>query len=66
MKTLKQTSQFKKDLKRIQNNPKKISSLEAVLRILSETGTIPKEYKPHCYPVTIKGIWSAILRVIFS
>lgn len=55
MKTLKQTSQFKKDLKRIQNNPKNISSLEAVLRILSETGTIPKEYKPHLLSGDYKG-----------
>lgn len=55
MKILKQTSQFKKDLKRIQNNPKKISSLEAVLRILSETGTIPKEYKPQLLSGDYKG-----------
>jgi len=31
MMTLKQTSQFKKDLKRIQNNPSKVQHLEDVL-----------------------------------
>lgn len=42
MKILKQTSQFKRDLKKIQNNPKKIANLEVVLRLLRETGTLPK------------------------
>lgn len=55
MKTFKQTSQFKKDLKRIQNNPKKITSLETVLKRLSETGTLPKEYKPHLLSGDYKG-----------
>jgi len=47
MKELKFTRQFKKDLKRIQNNPKRITGLKVVLKILQETGTLPKEYKPH-------------------
>ena len=45
--TLKMTGQFKKDLKRIQNNPKKIEHLKTVLLILKETGTLPEEYNPH-------------------
>lgn len=45
--TLKMTGQFKKDLKRIQNNPKKIELLKTVLLILQETGTLPEEYNPH-------------------
>ena len=49
MKILKQTSQFKRDLKKIQNNPKKIANLEVVLRLLRETGTLPKKYSPHLY-----------------
>ncbi len=44
---LKMTGQFKKDLKRIQNNPKKIEHLKTVLLILQETGTLPEIYKPH-------------------
>ncbi len=38
---LKMTGQFKKDLKRIQNNPKKIEHLKAVLTSLQETGLVP-------------------------
>ena len=38
---LKMTGQFKKDLKRIQNNPKKIDHLKAVLTSLQETGLVP-------------------------
>lgn len=55
MKTLKQTSQFKKDLKRIQNNPKKIVSLQTVLELLQTTGSLPQEYKPHLLVGDYKG-----------
>ena len=55
MKILKQTSQFKRDLKKIQNNPKKIANLEVVLRLLRETGTLPKEYSPHLLTGNYKG-----------
>ena len=41
------TGQFKKDLKRIQNNPKKIEHLKAVLTSLQETGLVPENYNPH-------------------
>jgi len=55
MKILKQTSQFKKDLKKIQNNSKKISSLEVVLKLLSKTGSLPRKYKPHLLSGEYKG-----------
>lgn len=55
MKILKQTSQFKKDLKKIQNNPKKISGLETVLKLLSRTGSLPRKYKPHLLSDEYKG-----------
>lgn len=55
MRNLKQTSQFKKDLKRIQNNPKKIASLQIVLELLQTTGTVPQEYKPHLLIGDYKG-----------
>ena len=45
--TLKMTGQFKKDLKRIQNNPKKIEHLSAVLTSLQERGVVPESYYPH-------------------
>jgi len=47
MRELKYTAQFKKDVKRIQNNPKKMHLLNETLKILKATGTLPKEYKPH-------------------
>lgn len=47
MKKLRQTGQFKKDLKRILNNPRKVSALKVVLGLLRETGTVTREYRPH-------------------
>ena len=47
MKELKATSQFKKDLKRYQNQPKKIEKLKVVLGYLQQGTAIPQEYKPH-------------------
>jgi len=55
MKEFKLTGQFKKDLKRIQNNPKQIANLKKVLKILQQTGTLPKEYKPHLLIGDYKG-----------
>lgn len=55
MKVLKQSSQFKKDLKRIQHNPKKIEKLEIVLELLKESGTVPPEYQPHFLVGQYKG-----------
>ena len=45
--TLKITSQFKKDLKRIQNRPNKIKQLKEVLQLLERDGALPEKYKPH-------------------
>lgn len=47
MKTLQMTNRFKKDLKRIQHNPRRIANVETVLRFLRDTGTVPVQYKPH-------------------
>ena len=44
---LKITSQFKKDLKRIQNNPAKIKHLKEVLELLEQDGMLPERFKPH-------------------
>ena len=41
------TSQFKKDLKKIKNNPHKIQNLKQVLLNLEENGVVPNEYYPH-------------------
>ena len=55
MKTIKLTSQFKKDLKRYQNNPRKMVGLERVVKLLRESGTVPNEYKPHFLAGNYKG-----------
>ena len=47
MKTLKPSTQYKKDLKRIRNNPKKAADLLKVLNLLEQELDIPEEYKPH-------------------
>ena len=47
MKRLKPSTQYKKDLKRIRNNPKKAEALIKVLYILEQELEIPKEYNPH-------------------
>ena len=47
MKTLRPSTQFKKDLKRIRNNPQKAAALQTVLRMLEKGIPIPAEYKPH-------------------
>jgi len=55
MKTLKQTSQFKKDLKRIQNNPLKVERLGKVLRMLRNEVTLPAKNKVHALYDNFKG-----------
>jgi len=47
MMTLKQTNQFKKDLKRIQNNPSKVQHLEDVLMLLMQGTPLSAKYKAH-------------------
>jgi len=62
MKEFKYTTQFKKDLKRIQNNPKRIADLKKVLKILEKTGDLPKEYLPHKLEGDLKGYCSCCAR----
>lgn len=47
MKTLHPSTQYKKDLKRIRNNPKKAEALLEVLRMLENELPIPASYRPH-------------------
>ena len=47
MKTLKITTQFKKDLKRYKNRPKVIEKLEFILGLLQNELPVPEENKPH-------------------
>ncbi len=47
MKELRYTRQFKKDLKRVLNQPKKLKGLLAVLEMLREEIPLPDKYRQH-------------------
>ncbi len=47
MKKLKPTSQYKKDVKRILNNPRKLKSLQEIVNMLENEIPIPAKNKPH-------------------
>ena len=47
MKKLRPSTQYKKDLKRIRNNPKKAAELLKVLQLLENESPLPDNYHPH-------------------
>ena len=47
MKTIRKTTQFKKDFKKIKNNTNKINALLEIVRKLANGETIPAEFDPH-------------------
>lgn len=47
MKKLRPSTQYRKDLKRIRNNPQKAQALLELLRVLENELPIPTKYKPH-------------------
>lgn len=47
MKELRFTKQFKRDLKRFMNQPKKLAALNKVLDMLKREIELPPEYKAH-------------------
>ena len=54
-KKLKQSSQFKKDLKKYIHQPSKLLALKTVTVALEKTGCVPPEYKPHLLSGNYKG-----------
>lgn len=54
MKELRYTRQFKKDLKRYLNQPKKLEELNSVLDMLRKEIKLPDKYRQH----TLKGEYS--------
>lgn len=52
--TVIQSSKFKKDLKRFLDHPDKIKALDVIIKHLIDTGTVPREYKPHL----LRGNWA--------
>ena len=57
MKELRYTRQFKKDLKRFLNQPKKLEELKIVLDMLRNEITSPEKYRQH----PLKGEYSGCL-----
>ena len=55
MKTLKVTTQFKKDLKRYKDRPLIIEKLEHILGLLQNELPIPEENKPHPLTGSYRG-----------
>lgn len=55
MKNLQPTTQYRKDLKRYKNQPKKLDALKEVLRMLQNELPIPAEYKLHMLSGQYKG-----------
>lgn len=55
MKTLRPSTQYKKDLKKIRNNPQKALALLEVLRLLENEEPIPSTYRPHMLSGDYKG-----------
>lgn len=55
MKKLQPTTQFRKDIKKYRNNPKKLESLKEVLSILQEGKSLPSHYYPHPLHGNYKG-----------
>lgn len=47
MKTLIYSTQFKKDFKKYQNDPKKLRQLYSVLQLLAKSEPVPRSMRPH-------------------
>lgn len=66
MKTLRYSTQFKKDFKRYRNNPSKLVKLLEVFRMLENEIELPEKYRVHMLKgESIWAAWNAILRGIF-
>ncbi|MDE6836266.1 MAG: type II toxin-antitoxin system YafQ family toxin [Muribaculaceae bacterium] len=63
MRRLRYTSQFKKDVKRVLNQPKKLAALNEVLHMLQNEIPLPERYRQHslqgnykdCFECHIEG-----------
>jgi mRNA interferase YafQ len=51
------THQFKKDLRKCAKRGLDIEEIKTAIKILSESGTLPKEYLPHPLKGDRKGQW---------
>lgn len=55
MKSLKASSQYKKDYKRFRNNPAKVKKLNEILQKLAKEEPIPESNYPHMLSGNYKG-----------
>lgn len=51
------THQFKKDMRKCAKRGLDIEGIKTAIKILSETGALPAEYKPHLLKGDRKGQW---------
>lgn len=56
MKTIKYSTQFKKDFKRIKNDSKRVNALFKVIGFLERGEDIPSSYLPHMLSGKLSGI----------
>jgi mRNA interferase YafQ len=54
---IERTNQFKRSFKKCLKRGLDISKFENVLKILSSTGSLPTEYKPHKLSGNLFGCW---------
>ena len=57
MKTIRYSTQFKKDIKKYANNQQKIDALFEIVKYLERSVPIPAIYKPHRLKGEYKGCW---------
>lgn len=55
MKILRFSSQYKKDVKRFRNRPRKMEKVMKILQMLRDEIPIPEEYSPHMLVGNYKG-----------
>ena len=55
MKEIQPTTQYRKDLKRYRNKPKKLAALANILLLLANEQPIPNQYLPHMLTGRYKG-----------
>ncbi len=55
MKTLRFSTQYKKDAKRFRNQPRKMEKVTKILQMLRDEIPIPEEYNPHMLVGNYKG-----------
>ena len=65
MKLLKPSTQFRKDYKKIANNPQKVAAFQRIANYLISEIPIPPIHRPHSLKGKYNGYMSATSRVIF-